>query len=49
MVSLTMGYATRQMLKSIYDSLMDIGEFDLIISFANPMASDDRKTTNASY
>ena len=24
---------------------MDIGEFDLIISFANPMASDDWTTT----
>ena len=24
---------------------MDIGEFDLIVSFANPMASDDWTTT----
>ena len=33
-----MDYATQQTLRSTYGSLMDIGEFDLIISFANPMA-----------
>ena len=43
--SITMDYATQQMLRSTYGSLMDIGEFDLIISFANPMASDDWTTT----
>ena len=40
-----MDYATQQMLRSTYGSLMDIGEFDLIISFANPMASDEWATT----
>jgi hypothetical protein len=44
--SITMDYATQQMLRSTYGSLMDIGEFDLIISFANPMASDDWTTTS---
>lgn len=29
----------------VYGSLLEIGEFDLIISFANPMASDDWTTT----
>lgn len=43
--SITMDYATQQTLRSTYGSLMDIGEFDLIISFANPMASDDWTTT----
>lgn len=43
--SLTMDYATQQALRSAYGSLMDIGEFDLIVSFANPMASDDWVTT----
>jgi hypothetical protein len=43
--SITMDYATQQMLRSTYGSLMDIGEFDLIVSFANPMASDDWSTT----
>ena len=43
--SITMDYATQQMLHSVYSSLMDIGEFDLIIFFANPMASDDWTTT----
>ena len=43
--SITMDYATQQMLRSTYGSLMDIGEFDLIISFANPLASDDWTTT----
>lgn len=36
---------TQQTLRSTYGSLMDVGEFDLIISFANPMASDDWTTT----
>lgn len=43
--SITMDYATQQTLRSIYGSLMSIGEFDLIVSFANPMASDDWTTT----
>ena len=43
--SITMDYATQQALRSTYGSLMDIGEFDLIVSFANPMASDDWTTT----
>ena len=45
--SITMDYATQQTLRSTYGSLMDIGEFDLIISFTNPMASDDWTTTTA--
>lgn len=44
--SITMDYATQQMLRSTYGSLMDIGEFDLIVSFANPMASDNWATTS---
>lgn len=44
--SLTMDYATQQLLRSTYGSLQDIGEFDLVISFANPMGSDDWSTTN---
>lgn len=40
-----MDYATQQTLRSFYGSLMDIGEFDLIVSFANPLASDDWTTT----
>ena len=43
--SITMDYATQQTLRSNYGSLMDIGEFDLIISFSNPMGSDDWTTT----
>lgn len=43
--SITMDYATQQLLRSTYGSLMDIGEFDLIVSFANPLASDDWATT----
>ena len=29
----------------MYGSLLEIGEFDLIISFANPMAGEDWTTT----
>jgi hypothetical protein len=36
--SITMDYNTQQILRSTYGSLMDIGEFDMIISFTNPMA-----------
>ncbi|BFK46640.1 hypothetical protein [Alistipes sp. i18-0019-D1] len=43
--SITMDYNTQQTLRSIYGSLCDIGEFDLIVSFANPLASDDWTTT----
>ena len=39
--SITMDYATQQMLRSTYGSLMDIGEFDLIVHFAHP---DDGRT-----
>lgn len=38
--SITMDYATQQTLRSVCGSMMDIREFDLITSFANPMASD---------
>lgn len=43
--SITMDYATQQLLRSTYGSLMDVGEFDLIVSFANPMGSDDWAST----
>ena len=43
--SITMDYATQQLLRSVYGSLLEIGEFDLIISFANPMAGEDWTTT----
>ena len=43
--SMTTDYATQQALRSASGSLMDIGEFDLIVSFANPMASEDWATT----
>ena len=43
--SITMDYATHQLLRSVYGSLLEIGEFDLIISFANPMAGEDWTTT----
>ena len=36
--SITMDYATQQLLRSVYGSLLEIGEFDLIISFANPVS-----------
>ena len=35
--SVTMDYGTQQTLRGIKGSLTDIGEFDLIISFANPI------------
>ena len=31
--SITMDYATQQLLRSVYGSLLEIGEFDLIISY----------------
>lgn len=44
--SLSMDYATQQLLRSTYGSLMDIGEFDLVVSFANPTGSNDWVTTS---
>lgn len=43
--SITMDYETQQTLRSTYGSLMDIGEFDLIVSFSNPYGSDDWEST----
>lgn len=43
--SITMDYATQEILSSTDGSLMDIGKFDLIIWFANLMSSDDWTTT----
>lgn len=43
--SITMDLATQLALRSVYGSLMDIGEFDLIISFANPTGTDDWNTS----
>lgn len=39
--SITMDYETQQTLRSTYGSLIDIGEFDLIVSFANEFGSDN--------
>lgn len=39
--SITMDYNTQQLLRGTYGSLIEIGEFDLIISFANEMGVDD--------
>ena len=44
-----MDYAKQYMLGSTYGSLMDIGEFELIVSFANPMASDNWTTTTVTF
>lgn len=43
--SMSMDYGTQQLLRSTYGSLQDIGEFDLVISFANPLGSDDWATS----
>lgn len=43
--SITMDYATQQTLRALKGSLMDIGEFDLIISFANANGSEDWSTS----
>lgn len=40
-----MDYSPQNVLRSVYDSLMDIGEFDLVISLVNPMPSDYWTTT----
>lgn len=43
--SITMDYDTQQLLRSTYGSLMEIGEFDLIVSFSNPLGTDDWNTS----
>lgn len=46
--SIKMDYATQETLRSTYGSLMDIGDFDLTISFANKVGDEtaDWKTRN---
>ena len=44
--SITMDYATQQTLRSTYGSLMDIGEFDLIISFSEDGMESQQDDTN---
>ena len=39
--SITMDYNTQVQLRALKGSLMALGEFDLVISFANSMGSDD--------
>ena len=39
--SITMDYNTQVQLRAMAGSLMALGEFDLVISFANAMGSDD--------
>lgn len=43
--SITMDYNTVEQLRAISGSLMDLGEFDLIVSFANAYAGDDWDAT----
>lgn len=44
--SITMDYATQEAIRSTNGSLMDIGEFDLIVSFANPSGGTEDYTTH---
>lgn len=39
--SITMDYNTQVQLRALKGSLMNLGEFDLVISFSNDMGSDD--------
>ena len=39
--SITMDYNTQVQLRALKGSLMNLGEFDLVISFANALGSDD--------
>lgn len=39
--SITMDYNTQVQLRALGGSLMNLGEFDLIVSFSNEMGSDD--------
>ena len=39
--SITMDYNTQQQLRALYGSLIEIGEFDLIVSFANDLGVDN--------
>lgn len=43
--SITMDYNTQVQLRALKGSLMALGEFDLVISFANEMGVDDSKWT----
>lgn len=42
--SITMDYNTQVALRALRGSLMNLGEFDLVISFANEMGTDDWST-----
>ena len=39
--SITMDYNTQVQLRALKGSLMNLGEFDLVISFANDLGADD--------
>ena len=42
--SITMDYNTQVQLRNLNGSLMDLGEFDLVVSFANELGTDDWTT-----
>lgn len=42
--SITMDYNTQVQLRALRGSLMNLGEFDLVISFANELGTDDWTT-----
>ena len=42
--SITMDYNTQVQLRALKGSLMNLGEFDLVISFANELGTDDWTT-----
>ena len=42
--SITMDYNTQVQLRALKGSLMELGEFDLIVSFSNDLGSDDWST-----
>ena len=39
--SITMDYNTQVQLRALKGSLMELGEFDLVVSFSNDLGSDD--------
>lgn len=39
--SITIDYNTQVQLRAAYGSLMELGEFDLVVSFANELGADD--------
>lgn len=41
LTSITMDYNTQVQLRALKGSLMELGEFDLVVSFSNDLGSDD--------